>query len=90
MIRHILPNVYPVLLSAVSIGFNNAVLAEASMSFLGVGVSVSEISLGRMLYDAQNTILRGAPWYALFVGLTIVLLILGFSLIGEGLRDRSE
>ncbi len=86
LLKHILPNILPVLLPAVSIGFNNAVLAEASMSFLGVGVSASEVSLGRMLSDSQNYILRGLPWYAIFVGLTIVLLILGFSLLGEGLR----
>ena len=88
MLRHILPNTFPTLLPAVSIGFNNAVLAEASMSFLGVGVSASEVSLGRMLSDSQNYILRGLPWYAVFVGLTIALLILGFSLLGEGLQQR--
>ena len=88
MLKHILPNTLPVLLPAVSIGFNNAVLAEASMSFLGVGVSASEVSLGRMLSDSQNYILRGMPWYAVFVGLTIALLILGFSLLGEGLQQE--
>ena len=88
MARHMLPNTMPVLLPAISIGFNNAVLAEASMSFLGVGVSASEVSLGRMLSDSQNFILRGMPWYALFVGLTIVLLILGFSLLGEGMQQE--
>ena len=88
MLRHILPNTLPVLLPAISIGFNNAVLAEASMSFLGVGVSASEVSLGRMLSDSQNYILRGLPWYAVFVGLTIALLILGFSLLAEGLQQR--
>ncbi len=88
MVLHILPNAWPVLLPAITIGFNNAVLAEASMSFLGVGVSASEVSLGRMLSDAQTYILRGLPWYALFVGLTIVLLILGFSLIAEGLQKN--
>ena len=54
MVRHILPNTLPVLLPAISIGFNNAVLAEASMSFLGVGVSATEPSLGRMLSDGQG------------------------------------
>ena len=88
MVRHILPNTIPVLLPAISIGFNNAVLAEASMSFLGVGVSPSEASLGRMLSDAQNFIVGGAPWYALCVGTAIVLLILGFSMLGEGLQQR--
>ena len=88
IVRHILPNTIPVLLPAISIGFNIAVLSEASMSFLGVGVSPSEASLGRMLSDAQNYIVGGAPWYALCVGMAIVLLILGFSLLGEGLQQR--
>ena len=88
MVRHILPNTFPVLLPAISIGFNNAVLAEASMSFLGVGVSPTAASLGRMLSDGQTYLLRGAPWYALCVGTTIVLLILGFSMLGEGLQQR--
>ena len=90
MVRHILPNTFSVLLPAISIGFNNAVLAEASMSFLGIGVSATEASLGRMLSDGQSYLLRGLPWYALFVGLTIVLLILGFSMLGEGLQQRGR
>ena len=67
-----------------AIGFNNAVLSEASMSYLGVGVQPPDPSLGRMLSEAQNYLLS-APWYALSVGLTIILLILGFGLISEGL-----
>ena len=87
MFRHILPNAVPVLLPAVTIGFNNAVLAEASMSYLGIGVQPPDASLGRMLAEAQ-VYLKNAPWYVLFVGLTIVLLILGFSLLGEGLQRK--
>ena len=83
--RHILPNIFPVLLPTLSIGFNNAVLAEASMSYLGVGVQPPDASLGRMLSESQ-TFLAIAPWYALFTGLAIVLLILGFSMLGEGLQ----
>ena len=90
MALHILPNAFPVLLPAITIGFNNAVLAEASMSFLGVGVSADEASLGRMLSDAQNYLVTGLPWYALCVGGTIVLLILGFSLLAEGLQQRRK
>ena len=86
--RHILPNMIPVLLPAITIGFNNAVLAEASMSFLGVGVSANKPSLGRMLSESQNFLVGGAPWYAISVGLAIVLLILGLSLLGEGLQQR--
>ena len=85
--RHILPNTVQVLLPILAIGFNNAVLAEASMSYLGVGVLPPDASLGRMLAEAQ-TYLGRAPWYALFVGLSIVLLILGLSLLTEGLQQK--
>ncbi|MBR0417382.1 MAG: ABC transporter permease [Firmicutes bacterium] len=85
---HILPNIYSTLLPAATIGFNNAVLAEASMSFLGVGVSANKPSLGRMLNEAQSFLVGGAPWYAAFVGLAIVLLVMGLSLLGEGLQKE--
>lgn len=84
--RHILPNTLPVLLPAITIGFNNAVLSEASMSFLGIGVQAPQASLGSMLNDSQ-TYLSNAPWYALGTGCTIVVLILGFSLLGEGIQQ---
>lgn len=88
MFVHILPNIGPVLLSSVAIGFNNAVLAEASMSFLGVGVQPTEsASLGRMLLDSE-AYLFSAPWQALSAGFSIVILILGFALISEGLGYR--
>ena len=87
MFLHILPNTRQVLLPTLVIGFNNAVLAEASMSYLGVGVQPPDASLGRMLSEAQ-TYLGRAPWYALFVGLAIVLMILGLSLLTEGLQQR--
>ncbi len=87
---HILPNTVPVMLSSITIGFNNAVLAEASMSFLGMGVQPPDPSLGRMLNEAQAYLTR-APWYAMFTGLAIILLILGFGLLSDGLGggDRS-
>lgn len=85
MFNHILPNTFPVLFSAVSIGFNNAVLSEASMSFLGIGIQPPDASLGSMLSESQNY-LRTAPWYALGTGAVIILLILGFSLLSEGLQ----
>jgi len=87
MFVHILPNTVPVLLRAVAIGFNNAVLAEASMSYLGLGVQPPHASLGRMLAESQSY-LFSAPWYALSAGIAIVLLILGFGLLGEG-KDRA-
>lgn len=85
MFVHILPNVLPILVSAIMIGFNNAVLAEAGMSYLGIGVQPPDASLGRMLSEAQ-AYLFSAPGYALFPGITIILLVFGFSLLGEGLK----
>ena len=90
MLIHILPNIKAMLLPAFTIGFNNAVLAEASMSFLGVGVSANRPSLGRMLNEAQSFLISGSPWYAGFVGIMIVLLVLGLSLLGEGLQQRQR
>ncbi|MBR0481452.1 MAG: ABC transporter permease [Firmicutes bacterium] len=87
---HILPNIYKTLLPAATIGFNNAVLAEASMSFLGIGVSANKPSLGRMLNESQGFLIGGAPWYAAFVGLAIVLLVMGLALLGEGLQREQN
>lgn len=86
---HILPNTMRILLPAFTIGFNNAVLAEASMSFLGIGVTPPDASLGYMLSEAQG-MLRVAPWYAICTGLTIVALVFGVGLIGEGLQARGR
>lgn len=84
---HILPNTWPTLLSGLTIGFNNAVLAEASMSFLGIGVTQPDVSLGRMLSEGQGYLLT-APWCTVFPALTVILLILGVGLLGEGIRER--
>ena len=86
MFVHILPNTRAVILPTLVIGFNNAVLAEASLSYLGIGVRSPDVSLGYMLSESQSY-MSTAPWYVLCTGLTIVLLILGFSLVGEGLQQ---
>ena len=85
---HMLPNTVHVLLPALTIGFNNAVLAEASMSFLGIGVQPPSSSLGRMLSDAQ-AFLFSEPSYAILTGITIALIVLGFSLLGDGLKKNA-
>lgn len=87
MFSHILPNVQNVLFSSVAIGFNNAVLAEASMSYLSMGVQPPDASLGRMLSEAQSTMFT-TPWCAIFTGGFIVLLILGFTLLGQGFQEK--
>ena len=89
LLVHILPNTVQVLLPAITIGFNNAVLAEASMSFLGIGVTPPDASLGYMLSEAQGMFIA-APWYAVGTGLTIVLLVFSVGLIGEGLQRRDK
>ena len=82
MFHHILPNTKNVLLSAITIGLNNAVLAEAGMSYLQLGVQPPDPSLGRMLSEAQ-TYLFSAPWYAIAPGIMIVITVLGFSLLND-------
>ncbi len=85
MFVHILPNTLSVLIPTIMIGFNNAVLAEAGMSYLGIGVQPPDASLGRMLSEAQ-TYLFSQPSLALIPGFMIVILVLGFSLAADGLK----
>ena len=82
MFLHILPNTMPILMTGNAISFNNAVLAEASMSYLGLGVQPPDASLGRMLSEAQSYLLN-APWFAIAPGLMIIVTVLGFSLLVE-------
>lgn len=87
MFAHILPNTKKVLIPSLLIGFNNAVLAEAGLSYLGLGVQPPDASLGRMLSEAQSYMVY-APWYALAPGLMIILTVLGLSLISGGLENE--
>ena len=88
MFVHILPNTVQVMLSTIAIGFNNAVLAEAGMSYLGIGVQPPDSSLGRMLSEAQSYLFI-RPGYAVCTGTAIVLLILGFAMLSEGLEKNA-
>lgn len=85
MFFHILPNAFPVILSSVMIGFNNAVIAEAGLSYLGIGVQPPDASLGAMLSDAQ-TYLYSTPYMAIFPGAVMVMMILGFGLLSTGME----
>jgi peptide/nickel transport system permease protein len=60
------------------------------MSFLGVGVSALTPSLGRMLNESQSFLIGGAPWYAGFVGFAIMFLVMGLSLLGEGIQREQQ
>ncbi|MGN1083767.1 MAG: ABC transporter permease [Lachnospiraceae bacterium] len=80
MFVHILPNLKGSLFSALAIGFNNAVLSEAAMSYLSLGVQPPDASLGRMLSEAQPYLFR-APWNAIAPGMMILLSVLGVGLL---------
>ena len=84
---HILPNIYPLLLSSIVIGLSNAILAESSMSYLGLGIQPPIPSWGRMLREAQD-IIFSTPWAALAPGLMIFITIVGLNCIGEGVRKK--
>ena len=77
---HILPNIMPTLFNCILISLNNVVLAEAGMSFLGIGVQPPKASLGRMLSEAQGY-LQTASFYTIFPGAVMILMLLGFSLM---------
>jgi peptide/nickel transport system permease protein len=82
---HILPNLVPSLLSASVLGLSNAILAEAAMSYLGLGIQPPVPSWGRMLSESQN-FLFNAPWCALAPGFFIMITVIAFHSLGEGLR----
>jgi peptide/nickel transport system permease protein len=84
---HILPNLVPSLLSASILGLSNAILAEATMSYLGLGIQPPAPSWGRMLSESQN-FLFNAPWCALAPGVMIMVTVLAFHYLGEGIRRR--
>lgn len=86
---HIYPNVFPLLFPSVIIGLSNAILAESSMSYLGLGIQPPTPSWGWMLNESQNLIFK-SPWYALCTGAFIVLSIIGFNCLGEGLRRKVQ
>jgi peptide/nickel transport system permease protein len=84
--RHVLPNTVSPLIVQATISFPLAILAEAALSYLGLGPQPPHPSWGLMLREAQN-FLQLSPWYAVFPGAAIALAVLGFNLLGDGLRD---
>jgi peptide/nickel transport system permease protein len=88
-IRHILPNVMPQLLVQASLTVATAIIAEASLSFLGLGQQPPAPSWGSMLNAAQRFLVN-APWLAVWPGLAIMITVLSFNLFGDGLRDALD
>lgn len=85
LLRHVLPNISPLLIVLASVMFAAAILIEAALAFLGVGVQPPTSSWGRFLNETQS-LLEAAPYLMFFPGLAIVLTALGFNLLGDGLR----
>jgi peptide/nickel transport system permease protein len=88
-LRHILPNITAPLIVQATLAIAAAVIAEASLSFLGLGQQPPAPSWGSMLNTAKNYV-DNAPWMAIWPGLSIFLLVLSFNLLGDGLRDALD
>ncbi len=86
IVRHVLPNALGPLLVAATLGVGSNMIAEAGLSFLGLGAQSPTLSWGAMLADGQ-TFLSSAPWVAVFPGVALLLAVLGINLLGDGLRD---
>jgi len=84
--RHLLPNLMGPVIVTATIGVGSNMVAEAGLSFLGLGAQAPTISWGALLADGQ-TFLVSAPWVAVFPGLALLLVVLGINILGDGLRD---
>ena len=89
LLRHIFPNIVPPLMVQATLAAAAAIIAEASLSFLGLGQQPPDPSWGSMLNTAKN-FLSQAPWMALWPGMGIFLLVLSLNLFGDGLRDALD
>jgi peptide/nickel transport system permease protein len=89
VLRHVLPTAFPAVIVQATLGMAAAIIAEASLSFLGLGVQPPTPSWGTML-DAGRAHLFDAPHLTIFPGFAIALLVLGFNFLGDGLRDRLD
>ena len=89
ILRHILPNILPPLMVQATLAIAQAIIAEASLSFLGLGQQPPAPSWGSMLNTAKS-FLEQAPWMALWPGVAIFLAVLAFNLLGDGLRDALD
>lgn len=90
MLRHLFPNTLAVIIVETTLWLSYAILLEASLSYLGLGVQIPTPSWGNMLRDGQSELLFGAWWLTLFPGLAIFITVLAFNLMGDGLRDALD
>jgi peptide/nickel transport system permease protein len=88
-VRHVIPNIGPVLIVETALSMSTAILTEAALSFLGLGAQPPRPSWGGMLREAQDT-MTIAPWTVLYPGLAIVIIVFALNILGDGLRDRFD
>lgn len=89
VLQHVLPNLVSTLIVEATLACSKAVIAEASLSFLGLGVTLPRASWGTMLKSGY-VLLERAPWMSIYPGLFIMLLVMGFNFLGDGLRDAFD
>jgi len=89
IIRHIIPNCLPTIIVIITLGIPDAIMSEASLSFLGLGAQPPMASWGSMIYNARTYIMQ-APTYSIFPGICIMLIVLSFNILGDGLRDALD
>jgi len=87
MIKHMLPNAFALYLVIVTFHLGGAIIAEASLSFLGVGVPIDVPSWGGMLSGAASQYVSLAPWLAVFPGVAIAVVVFSWNVLGDALRD---
>lgn len=89
IIKHLLPNCIPMLIVSITLGIPSAILSEASLSYLGLGVPSPKPSWGSMIAESQDFI-RSNTYYSLFPGLCIIVTVMAFNMMGDGLRDALD
>ena len=89
MLRHIFPNAFQPLLVMITIGLGMTILSEAGLSFLGVGISPPEAAWGSMINDGYRYLFTN-PVLSIAPGIAIMLVVFGFNMLGDGLRDALD
>jgi peptide/nickel transport system permease protein len=89
LLRHILPNALTPVIVAAALGIGNAIMLEAGLSFLGLGVQPPTPSWGNLIASGRDTLVN-APWVATAPGLALVLVVVAATLLGDALRDRLD
>jgi peptide/nickel transport system permease protein len=89
ILRHIIPNLFSIVIVAATLNISNTIIAEAGISYLGLGVKIPGSSIGLMI-SSGSTFLDTHPWEVLVPAVTLALIVVAFSFLGDGLRDAFD